>query len=473
MRSRLSILMLICLQLAITLQPSQSSVHHPPSFKLKELIHKGFHELEALHEKHATGKAVIQSRKFGLGIKAILLKPLLLIVLAKIKLALLLGKPFALLALKKLLLKAALGKLLLKIPLILLGGKAVILAKVLALKFALVTKGLIGLKAPLALLFLGGFLKGAIGGTGFGLALGLAGSLLKLKGLGANEEEYDEPSYTYLPPPPPPVYSSGPSPYSYAPEYSAPAPLYSNVGSFAGFATGYENNAGVFTGGYENGRKKRDVEEENESEEEFDSEEDNFEESPEELRLEFEAARTNGNAYLYMAAQFDEQSCGHRLMCEVYQKSQQSLTEDEKILRNIFGYPMSPLNEEDKDTPKESYYRAAQIGASQQGRANNLICARFYSTCPHNAEQLIRIFIADDNANDIETGHRPAIQQRPQTSVRLPFYHQRQPSVSPVLTRLAHNQQSHVIKTTPQQARRSTETPVAPLRQRLVSPAAV
>ncbi|KZR97518.1 putative Proteasome assembly chaperone 2, partial [Daphnia magna] len=66
------------------------------------------------------------------------------------------GKPFALLALKKLLLKAALGKLLLKIPLILLGGKAVILAKVLALKFALVTKGLIGLKAPLALLFLGG-----------------------------------------------------------------------------------------------------------------------------------------------------------------------------------------------------------------------------------------------------------------------------------------------------------------------------
>ncbi|XP_057369466.1 uncharacterized protein LOC130690482 [Daphnia carinata] len=468
MRSRLSILMLICLQLAITLQPSQSSVHHPPSFKLKELIHKGLHELEALHEKHATGKAVIQSRKFGLGIKAILLKPLLLIALAKIKLALLLGKPFALLALKKLLLKAALGKLLLKIPLILLGGKAVILAKVLALKFALVTKGLIGLKAPLALLFLGGFLKGAIGGSGLGLALGFAGSLLKLKGLGASEEEYDEPSYTYLPPPPPSVYS-GPAPYSYAPVYDAPAPLYSNGGSLGNsFATGYENNAGGFTGGYENGRRKRDVVEENDSEEEFDSEEDSSEESPEELRLEFEAARTNGNAYLYMAAQFDEQSCGRRLMCEVYQKSQHSLTEDEKILRNIFGYPMSPLNEEDRNTPKESYYRAAQIGASQQGRANNQICARFYSTCPHNAEQLIRIFIADDNANDIETGHLPFVQQRPQTSARLPFYHQRQPSVSPV-ARLAHNQQLHV-KTAQQQVRRPTE---APVRQRLVSPAAV
>jgi hypothetical protein len=68
-----------------------------------------------------------------------------------------------------------------------------------------------------------------------------------------------------------------------------------------------------------------------------DSEEDLTDESPEDLKLEFEAARTNANAYLYMAAQFDEQSCGRRLMCEVYQKPQGSRTDDELILQDIFG----------------------------------------------------------------------------------------------------------------------------------------
>jgi hypothetical protein len=79
------------------------------------------------------------------------------------------------------------------------------------------------------------------------------------------------------------------------------------------------------------------VEERNDSEEVEDSEENFSDESPEELRREIEAARTNGHAYLYMAAQFDEQSCGRRLMCEVYQKPQGSRTDDELILQDIFG----------------------------------------------------------------------------------------------------------------------------------------
>ena len=74
-----------------------------------------------------------------------------------------------------------------------------------------------------------------------------------------------------------------------------------------------------------------DSEEEEESEEEF------TDESPEDVKLEIEAARTNIHAYLYMAAQFDEQSCGRRLMCEVYQKPQESVTEDELIIQDIFG----------------------------------------------------------------------------------------------------------------------------------------
>ncbi|KAK4010978.1 hypothetical protein OUZ56_020099 [Daphnia magna] len=461
MRSILSLVTLICLLSVVHFQPS-NGVHQPPNIELKGLIQKGLEELEELHAKDVSGPDVISSRKLGLGIKAILLKPLLLVALAKIKLALLLGKPFALLALKKLLLKGALGKLLLKIPLILLGGKAVILAKVLALKFALVTKGLIGLKAPLALLFLGGFLKGAIGGSGLGLALGLASSLLKLKGLGANDE-HDEPSYTYLIPPPPvysPSYSlaqSGraPPPYSPTTPVHSAAPSYSEINGANQFGSDYGSSASGHGADYGVKRGKRDTEEG--SDEEFD------EDSVEDIQLEFEAARTNGNAYLYMAAQFDEQSCGRRLMCEVYQKPKESLTDDEVILQDIFGYPLSSLNEEDKDTPKEWYYRAAQLGASHQGRSNNQICAQFYSTCQYNAQQLIHIFITEDiRTNEIESDHQPAAHLKPpQTNVRLPFHHPHQPAISTVQQRKpigpSHGQHPHVTQQNQGQVRRPTE----------------
>lgn len=94
------------------------------------------------------------------------------------------------------------------------------------------------------------------------------------------------------------------------------------------------------------------------------------------------------------------------------------------------------MNEEDEGTPKEMYYRAAQLGASYQGRANNKVCARFYPTCPHNAEQLIHIFVTEDvQTNEIDTDNRPAAHlQPPQTSARLPFFQPRQPIQTPIQT---------------------------------------
>lgn len=350
MRATLSTFALICLIAAIHFQPSQS--HLPPIFKEK-LLGKGHNGKDAGGTALA---AVISSRKFGLGIKAVLLKPLLLVALAKIKFALLLGKPLALLAIKKLLLKAVLGKLLLKIPLILLKGKA-LLIKMLALKFALVTKGLLGLKAPLAMLFLGACALG----SGLGLALALGATLHKLKE-GSYEEDYsyDEP---YYPPPrpsygAPPAYPAPPayrdaSDYSPDPAYSSPTALYSSGGGTGGTEV-YSQSVGIGANsaysGYVNrntgNRMKRDysapsflsIPEDRDVEESGEEdEEESIDESPEDLQLEFEAARTNGNAYLYMAAQFDDQSCGRRLICEIYQKPHESLTEDEILLQEIFG----------------------------------------------------------------------------------------------------------------------------------------
>lgn len=368
MRSAFSILMLVCLLSAVHFQPSHS--HLPPLLKGKGLG-------KGVYGKDAGGTAlaaVISSRKFGLGLKAILFKPLLLVALAKIKFALLLGKPLALLAIKKLLLKAVLGKLLLKIPLILLKGKA-LLVKMLALKFALITKGLLGLKAPLAMLFLGACALG----SGIGLAVALGATLHKLKEQESYEDDYsyEEPGYALPPPRPaygPPAYSA-PAPYSSASTQSSPfayspsaaytisVPSYSqtyggspsnyashvnspapNFGA-ASFGSGF-SDFGISVGGSH--RRKRDTEndshsdsedeQEEESGEDVDeSEEETIDESPENLQLEFEAARSNGNAYLYMAAQFDEQSCGRRLMCEIYQKPHGSLTEDEILLQEIFG----------------------------------------------------------------------------------------------------------------------------------------
>lgn len=333
---------------AMMFQPSES---HLQLWKERGL--GGKHYGSNGYEKEPGGTAlaaVISNRKFGLGLKALLLKPLLLVALAKIKLALLLGKPLVLLAIKKLLLKAVLGKLLLKIPLILIKGKA-LLAKALALKFALIAKGLIGLKAPLAMLFLGACALG----SGVGLALALGATLGKLK-----EDSYEEDDYygyddSYALPPPPQAY--GPPSYtapSYsAPSYSAPAynapsysaPAYAQAPPAAPAAQAYGSSSDYAASANTYGRKKRDVYEDDSEESEESDEEIN--ESPEELRLQFEAARTNGNAYIFMAAQFDEQSCGRRLMCEVYQKQKESLTEDEILLQEIFGYFSFPRMKKD------------------------------------------------------------------------------------------------------------------------------
>ena len=368
MRLTLSVFILICL-FSIYVQPSHS--HLPPIFKEK-LLGKGTSGKDAGGTALA---AVISSRKLaGRGLKLLLFKPLLLVALAKIKFALLIGKPLALLAIKKLLLKAVLGKLLLKIPLILLKGKA-LLIKMLALKFALVTKGLLGLKAPLAMLFLGACALG----SGLGLALALGATLHKLKE-DSYEEEYSYAEEPYYPPPKPsygpsyspPAYSSSSSYSSPDSAYSVPAVSYysqsgrdetSNgfgndvtaltvgIGENNNYGTGYSGFANIkgFEGDYEGKRQKRDystylsslinTDGKNESGEGGEeSGEESIDESPENLQLEFEAARINGNAYLYMAAQFDDQSCGARLMCEIYQKTHKSLTEDEILLQEIFGF---------------------------------------------------------------------------------------------------------------------------------------
>lgn len=115
------------------------------------------------------------------------------------------------------------------------------------------------------------------------------------------------------------------------------------------------------------------------------------------------------------------------------------------------------MSEEDEGTPKEMYYRAAQLGASYQGRGNNKVCARFYPTCPHNAEQLIHIFVTEDvQTNEIDTDNRPAAHlQPPQTSARLPFFQPRQPLQTPIqaqkpIVKPVH-QQVPAVKTVHQQ----------------------
>ncbi len=146
----------------------------------------------------------------------------------------------------------------------------------------------------------------------------------------------------------------------------------------------------------------------------------------------------------------------------------------------LHRYPLPPLNEEDQGTPKEMYYRAAQLGASNQGRPNNQICARVYATCPHNSEQLIQFFISeDDETNEIDTGNnRPVSHLQPpqQSAARLPFYHLRQPNISPaqqwkpvIIRPAVHKQQPQAQNWRPTVA----ATPVAPLRKRfLAAPAA-
>ena len=119
-------------------------------------------------------------------------------------------------------------------------------------------------------------------------------------------------------------------------------------------------------------------------------------------------------------------------------------------ISSLSRYPLPPLSEEDEGTPKEMYYRAAQLGASYEGRLNNNICARYYSACPHNTDQLINIFVTEDvHTNEIDNENRPSAHlQPPQFSAHLPFY-QSQP-----LRQDFRTDQQSSIKTRQQQVSR-------------------
>lgn len=84
---------------------------------------------------------------------------------------------------------------------------------------------------------------------------------------------------------------------------------------------------------------------------------------------------------------------------------------------------MPPLSQEDEGTPKELYYRAAQIGASYQSRSSSRVCARFYSTCQYNAQELINIFVTEDvQTNEIDDDDQPSSHLKPpNSSVNPPF----------------------------------------------------
>lgn len=147
----------------------------------------------------------------------------------------------------------------------------------------------------------------------------------------------------------------------------------------------------------------------------------------------------------------------------------------------VYSYPLAPLSEEDEGTPKEMYYRAAQLGSSHQGRGSQ-VCARFFPTCPHNAEQLIHIFVTEDiQTNEIDSDSRPASHlQPPQTSARLPIFQPRPPAITPIhpsvkpIQRPAH-QQVAPVKSAQQPIRRPVvvHPNTSSLRQRFIaSPAA-
>lgn len=265
-------------------------------------------------------------------LKSLLFKPIALLTLFKLKFALLLGKPAILITLKKLFVAPVIGGLLLKIPLIIKGAGTKILVKALALKLALVVKGLSVLKGPIVLLF--------IAASALGTGINLVSSL----GVRGNVGTTAVASYAAAKPP---VYQEvalgkpiGPTNY-----YQETAGVdqqigpvnYSRqqVGQAIGATSYYQSNGRMDDYLLGGSRQKRAT-----SEEDSDESDDN---DGVDIRTEFEAARQNGDSFLYMASIFDEHQCGSRLICEVYQKPRESLSDDEMVLQEIFGYNTNQL----------------------------------------------------------------------------------------------------------------------------------
>ncbi|ROT74555.1 hypothetical protein C7M84_006941 [Penaeus vannamei] len=85
-----------------------------------------------------------------------------------------------------------------------------------------------------------------------------------------------------------------------------------------------------------------------------------------------------------MVAKMDTHGCGMRLVCQLYQKSPQSLTLREKAIRLLIGEKPEPVAPKESRQPRALYQSAAVFGVRKEN------CLEIYHMCPLTNEEVMQ-----------------------------------------------------------------------------------
>ncbi|XP_063585256.1 uncharacterized protein LOC134762641 [Penaeus indicus] len=85
-----------------------------------------------------------------------------------------------------------------------------------------------------------------------------------------------------------------------------------------------------------------------------------------------------------MVARMDTHGCGMRLVCQLYQKSPQSLTLREKAIRLLIGEKPEPVPPKESKQPRALYQSAAVFGVRKEN------CLEIYHMCPLTNEEVMQ-----------------------------------------------------------------------------------
>jgi len=94
----------------------------------------------------------------------------------------------------------------------------------------------------------------------------------------------------------------------------------------------------------------------------------------------------NPDLFLTLAANNDKLGCGMRLVCELEATPDDDLSEEEKLILNLFGRGPEPVKFQDLDKPKAGFQYAAYVGATSGD------CGTVFGSCPFKRSTMMQAF---------------------------------------------------------------------------------
>ncbi|KAK4299261.1 hypothetical protein Pmani_028458 [Petrolisthes manimaculis] len=99
----------------------------------------------------------------------------------------------------------------------------------------------------------------------------------------------------------------------------------------------------------------------------------------------------NPDIFLTLAANSDQLGCGLRLVCELEATPDEALTQEERLILNLFGRTVKPVTFSEMKSAKSGFQYAALVGSQANSPSE---CAKVFDQCPLDRQAIMGAFYA-------------------------------------------------------------------------------